>query len=382
MSDKRNPLFYCATDKEVYDVLMSGKQRLTDSVLLELARDRGIFYSPNEDRDDLSDIISLLPHDYYDLNVLLTKREQKGRGEKMQSIVLKTALTTDEIKAVAKEFEAAPPQDETFKVSQNGEKININLEYSDLNFGKSRLMQRVVKEAKIEFDVSPSETVIRFPATAKGQQVVEKLKNRLEEKKKAELPVIQIELTGLSGHEAKTEFFTRLIRGLPGYKLSNVTNVKVESSQSNSIPEDDDDDDPSEIPDAPRHEMLGVVRNVALKGESLLTSKQYQDLKGGGFYIASIIWRSDKTSGERERVEFFAGFDKPKTGEGFTFSIRGIYTLNGLEYIAHPKKPKDEDKKQYIALVEQAALSVLNELLSEQKADSPTNSAEGENEKS
>jgi hypothetical protein len=366
MTEKTNPLFYCATDKEVYDVLMSGKQRLTDSVLLELARDRGIFYSPSEDRDELSDIISLLPHDYYDLNVLLTKREQKGRGEKMQSIVLEGALTMDEIKEVANEMQASPPPDEVVKVSQDGGSLKIGVEYSVLNYGKSRLMQRLVREANVEFEVASDSTVIRFPATAKGQQIVEKIKNRIEEKKKKELSVVKIELTELFGHEAKTEFFTRLIRGLSGYRLSNVTNIRVESSKLVVSDLDEDDDDPSEISDAPRHEMLGVVRNVALKGESLLTSRQYQDLKVGGFYIASIIWTSDKTSGDRERVEFFAGFEKPETGEGFNFSVRGIYTLNGLEYITNAKKPKDDiRKREYVSLVERAALSVIKELVSE-----------------
>lgn len=367
MSDKKNPLFFCATDKEVYDVLMSGKQRLTDGVLLELAKDRGIFYSPEEDRDELSEIMSLLPHDFYDLQVLLARREQKARGEKIQSVVLKGVLTVDEIRMVAKEFEDNPPPDEVVKVGVTDGKVNINVEYPELNYGKSRLMQRVVKEANIEFEIGAESTTLRFPANAKGQIIAERLKDRIEEKRKAEVPVVRIELTELIGHEAKTEFFTRLIRGISGFRLSNVTNVKVESSQAKSS-SDEDDEDPSNIGDEARHEMLGVVRNVALRGESLLTSKQYQDLKSGGFYIASIIWASDKTSGDKERVEFFAGFAKPETGEGFNFSVRGIYTINGVDYVSNIKKPSDEDRKLYISLVEDSALSVLKELLSEQKA--------------
>lgn len=35
-----------ANDKEIYDLLTSGKQRLTENVLHELARDWGIFYFP------------------------------------------------------------------------------------------------------------------------------------------------------------------------------------------------------------------------------------------------------------------------------------------------------------------------------------------------
>ncbi|HFK1840888.1 hypothetical protein [Pseudomonas aeruginosa] len=365
MNDKKNPLYFCATDKEVYDVLMSGKQRLTDSVLLDLAKDRGIFYSPNESRDELSEIMSLLTYDYYDLQVLLSRREQKSRGEKLQSIVLDGKLSIDEVRTVAMEFESSPPTDEKVKVGCERDKINVQVEYSELKYEKSRLMQRVVREANIEFEVGTDSTILRFPANAKGEQLAEKLKGRIEEKRKEKLPVVRIDLSDLVDHDAKTEFFTRLIRGVPGFRLSNVTNVRVESSQQNGGG-DDDDDDPSEITDEARHEMLGVVRNVALKGESLLTSKQYQDLKNGGFYIASIIWRSDKTSGDKERVEFFAGFEKPERGEGFSFSIRGIYTLNGLDYISNSKKPKEEDKKFYVSLIESTALSVLKELRQEQ----------------
>lgn len=34
-----------ANDNDIYDLLISGKQRLTAAVLRELARDRGIFFS-------------------------------------------------------------------------------------------------------------------------------------------------------------------------------------------------------------------------------------------------------------------------------------------------------------------------------------------------
>ena len=44
-------LHYCATDKELYDLLMASKQRITESILLGFARERGIFCSPRESRN-------------------------------------------------------------------------------------------------------------------------------------------------------------------------------------------------------------------------------------------------------------------------------------------------------------------------------------------
>ncbi|MEZ3187617.1 hypothetical protein HZR81_22290 [Pseudomonas sp. LM13] len=75
----KNALQYCATDKEIHDALMSAKQKINEKVLLELAKDRGIFYSAKDSRDDLVSAISLLPHDYHDLNTLLEQRERARR---------------------------------------------------------------------------------------------------------------------------------------------------------------------------------------------------------------------------------------------------------------------------------------------------------------
>jgi hypothetical protein len=47
-------LRYCVTDKEIYDVLMSAKQRINETALHEMARSRGIFLSPQDQREALA----------------------------------------------------------------------------------------------------------------------------------------------------------------------------------------------------------------------------------------------------------------------------------------------------------------------------------------
>lgn len=65
MSEYLNQFF--ATDKDIFDLLASAKQKLTENVLREIARERGIFYSPNDSREALADALSLFP---YTLNEL------------------------------------------------------------------------------------------------------------------------------------------------------------------------------------------------------------------------------------------------------------------------------------------------------------------------
>jgi hypothetical protein len=44
---------YSANDSEIHDLLISQRQQFTTGVLLELGRSRNIFYSREEERDDL-----------------------------------------------------------------------------------------------------------------------------------------------------------------------------------------------------------------------------------------------------------------------------------------------------------------------------------------
>jgi hypothetical protein len=102
-------LKYYATDKEVFDVLASSRQRLSESALLDLARSRGIFYSPRDSREILASNISLLPHDYESLKELLGQSENPNRAEKVTSITLNKKLSASELKQVAQSFAESAP---------------------------------------------------------------------------------------------------------------------------------------------------------------------------------------------------------------------------------------------------------------------------------
>ena len=84
---------YFATNKEIHDLLFSAKQKVTESVLHELLRDRGIFCSPDDSRDALVRYLSHLPHDYADVCGVLERREAAKRGEKTATVAINTELT-------------------------------------------------------------------------------------------------------------------------------------------------------------------------------------------------------------------------------------------------------------------------------------------------
>src|ERR1022692_2939027 len=101
-----------ATDKEIFDVLASSRQRVSETTLLEMARSRGIFYSPWDTREVLAGNVSLLPHDYDSLRQILGKSENPNRAERVTSITLNATISQDVIKSVVKEYTENAPRDE------------------------------------------------------------------------------------------------------------------------------------------------------------------------------------------------------------------------------------------------------------------------------
>lgn len=361
-------LLYCATDKEIYDVLMSSKQRINASVVLELAKDRGIFYSSKDSREALIHRLSILTHDYNDLNIILDQREHAGRTEKLTSITLNAALTIEEIKAVAKEYIAESPPDEKVVAHQKGaDQYMVNVRYSDVDYSKTRLVQRTPKEAGIEFHVEGDKTVIRMPSNAKAREVVDNIKSRLDGKKKTDIPIGLIELSEFTTAAERTRFFTLLISSLKGFKLDNVTSVKVEPIKKDAG-EDEFELDDDQSKEEAKQEALALIKNVALKGESLLASDEYQSLQKKGFFITSIIWRSKQTTIPYPIVEFEAAFDEPEVGKGFKYSVRGALNFVEGEYTKTLRPIEQETKQAFLALIEQTAASTIKQIRSEAEA--------------
>ncbi|MBT2746218.1 MULTISPECIES: hypothetical protein [unclassified Lysobacter] len=358
MNDKLQQ--YCATDKEIYDLLMSGKQKLTESVLFELARDRGIFYSPKATRSDLVEAISSLPHDYLDVIGIIERRDHAKRGEKTTSVTLPVDLTMDEIKSVALAYQAEAKTSEKVRAQQKGaDGYSLNIEYDEYDYSRTRLIQRQRKEAGIEFVKKAGATVIRMPATDKARLVVDSLVRKVEEIRKAEVPAQQITLQGLDSPDDRTSFFTSLISGIKGYDLDTVINLKVASGGGDSDEGGDlDEDEDEDI----KQEMLAVVHSVSMQGSNLVASTQYQQLKQGGFYITSITWRAKESASPYDMIQFDASFENGVDGTGFKYGVKRSARLKSGDYAKHFRPVEEGDRAELFELLESAARSVLAKL--------------------
>lgn len=356
-------LRYYATDKEIFDVLASSEKRVNQASLLEIARERGIYYSPHEARETLASSISLLPHDYDSLRDLLGQSENPNRAERVTSITLNATLTVDAVKKVVDIFRVtAPPDEKVIGRTESPDKYAVQVKYSELDYGRTRLLQRRVREADFRFIVEGNKTTIRMPANSKARAIAEAFKAGLDASEKTDIPTESIEITDLAP-DSRTLFFTSLISTMKGYDLQDVMNVKVQSGDK-SKPElsADEEDDATEDEVTVSEQMLSVVENVALNGKALLATAEYQLLKEKGFYITSITWKSKQTDSPFNIVEFDAGFEEPKEGKGFRYNVRGLYRNNDGQFTRTIRSLTAEQKELIYPLLEETALTTVAEL--------------------
>lgn len=360
MSEYLNQFF--ATDKDIFDLLASAKQKLTENVLREIARERGIFYSPNDSREVLADALSLLPYTLNELVELMQRRETSRRNEKTTTITLDAQIEADDIKAAINDYQEEVGSTEKVNSHLKGaHEVVLNVEYDEMDYSRTRLIQRQRHDATIQFVQQNGKTIVRLPASEKSQRIVENLTSRIESRRKAVVPREIIELDRDFDADERTTFFTRLMSELPGYKLKGVTNIRISPSKSADAEADEDEDLEDDEREAASHEMLVIVRSMALTGENLMASEEYQALRKRGFYITAVTWRADRTSIPYDAPHLHAEFSDGEGGTGFKYSVKGIYRFQEGYYTKTARPADDVEREMLYGLLEATARKVLSE---------------------
>ena len=361
MSRPRDRSLYFASDKDLFDLMTSARQRLSTETLLELIRDRGIFLSGEDPRDHVVDYISLLPHDYHDLHLLLAQTESMSRKEKMTSSTIDYAVSVEDLRKVVSEIERERGERcaEVYSPSvASPARFELEVGYTEVDYSKTRLRQKRGREAKIEFELRTNGVTIRRPANAKSSELVDALLTKLRQIKDENLVARKIDLSSLTSAEARTKFFTEMIRQIPEHRLADVTKVDVDRRlpSGSDLPDDDELHDHSDE----SGKMLVVVRRALLQGAGLLESPEYQSLRDKGFYICNIVWLSQHSSPLGHQIEFTASLGDPEAGTDFSYAVRGLFRRKPNGELNKTKRlVNDQEQRELLRLLESAAWEAL-----------------------
>lgn len=353
------------TDRDVFEILLSSKQRLKQSALIDIAQDRSIFLSQKANREEVADYLSTLPHDYNDLSTLIERTEQAGRLEKTTYVELPSSVEIDDVKSALLEFEKELPATEKINVPVTGKSSLVaNFEYDELDYSRTRLAQRQHKLAQIEVKVESGRTVIRMPANEKARGFVETITAKIGSLKKENLTAKQISLAELTEPSLRNQFFLKLMNGVASHKLQTVTAVKV--ATFDKAPKDDEFDD---VVGEVTPELLAVVNNVALGGENVVMTDEFRQLAARGFFIVAVTWRSIQEEEPRDLIRFSVSFDDPVGGRGIKYAVRFAKRIDGDRFAASFKRLSEIRESSLFGSLEAAASQSLSELIAKKSSD-------------
>jgi len=333
-------------------------------VLHSIAQQRGIYYSATATRDELVTAISRLNFDYQSRQNLLSQAAIKGHQEKVTSSSVTTALSSPllmkTVQALKQDLEKGG---DIVSVTQTQDsKIEVNVEYNEMDFSKTRLKQKIEKEAKIELSVEGETVKIRRPSNNKANNAVNNLIQKIGNFQNKKIVEEKVDLSEILNPKLRTEFFIELFRKLTGFILVDVYKIKV-----NRLAIGDSDTEDEDLIKA-ESELSGIVTKATIEGQGLLFSPEFDRLNADGFYICGGVWIAEVILGH-DRVTFDIGFENPKECTGFHFKIGRIYagpTTKDGKHRLRPPLAGEIDK--YQALIEEESIKAYNKVCNKVKA--------------
>ncbi|MBX4961371.1 hypothetical protein [Rhizobium binae] len=348
-----------ATDKDLFDLLIAPRQKITERIMLELARDRRIFCSSRASRHELADYISSLPHDFQDVAGLIEKGEASTRNERTTFVTVEAeGISEADIRAALNAYKTSVGTSERVTAPPSGAGVVLaNIEYSEFDYSRTHLLQRQNKSAGIEFRLEDGQVRVRLPSTERAQEIVAAIVFELERNKRSTFARSGISVSHLKP-ELRSRFFLNLMRRMDGYRADTVTRLKVSSSNSSEI----EDADGEDVIDGASAEMLHLVKNVALTGQNLLASAEYRQLAESGFFITSMTWRASQQVAPHDKIQFDVSFEDGEAGTGFRYLVRVAQKSTRDTYPQSFRLPTDARKKELFQTIEQTAHAALAEL--------------------
>lgn len=376
MSKTVMPSVYYAEDKDISDLLDSEKRVFNVKRLIMFARKRGVILSPQSTREELVEYLSNLTWSWAQIQEITALTETKDRADKVSSqsvsADLKIADIQEAISAVRDSRMTIGGEVFTIPASQ-GDKLTVKINYTEFEPSKTRLRQRTEKTLLLEVEKRADGFTFRHNANERGGEIVRDIVKTLPENAGKKLEAQTISLEGILDPMKRTQFFIELMKNIPGYDLVNVTSISVNrlgdlpSDEDNASSDDSYDIDPpptssrtASIPSSEADEMLGVVNKLALEGTSLLSSKQYRELREQGFFLSRAVWRSREKATKSLELEFEADFENPQNCVGFRYSVLGTYEMRkrGAETLRKTRTPVSaSDRPKLLSLLEKAAKS-------------------------
>jgi hypothetical protein len=295
---------------------------------------------------------------------------REDREEKLTTCKVETKSDLAQLEEAIRKTQdsRAETNAEHYQISQTKEgSLEVTIVYTEPDFQKARLIQRREREAVIEIHTTSKGLDVRHTQTERANEILAHILTELTPANSPKAPVRQtIELSGVKDHKKRTQFFLNLFSGMKGFRLREVRDLKVDRS----VVEDNEpgaEDSEEEAKAEAKQQLKALVRKVALSGENILVSPQYQQLAKDGFFISKAVWTSTENAGKARLFEFEAEFKDAESATNFAYQIRGVYERNDDGELVKGKSAVGEAEKNLLkSCLEAAAYDSVEQVSAQQ----------------
>jgi hypothetical protein len=335
MSKIKGLSFY-KTDKDIFDQL--HQRTPSKASILEHLKQRGLLISHEEEKEELAEMISPWFTSYFDQKFIVGELGGGNSQKKHNSTEIMLDYNTQDIQSILKDMK----KEMGFAINQAKDgSFSITETYTKADFTKNVLSQNTQKTAEIKIEkTAEGKILVRTNADEKANKITEAIKEKLKEKNTDSYEEFEINLSTLTEPADRTRFFIELINNIDGYNLKDVTSAFINKSATQQEADE---------------EVVGYIKKIALDGDSVHTSGEFQRLTNDGFYLTKIEWtvQSEKATGDK--IDLLAEFTDTVNCSGFKYGIKRVYSIKDNGEYNSGKTPSDSDRTVILPKIELSA---------------------------
>ena len=352
---KQTGSIYYNTDKNVHDALRNKK--FGKKVIVDQLKDRGIFVSHQDEKEDLIEYCSPIFTDYHNQNFIHEILDDTKPRTNYQSREIKADIDVSEIRGLCQQIVSdREAKGESTKVhySPDSNIITIQSSYTEPDYSKSVMSQNLTRTSNIRVEKTDEGLKVRGHSDEKSVSMSKDLINLIkEEDKDRAVDEILISLEAITDPIARSEFFHLLISNVDGYKIDDVKSVDVNHPKNSNSTEDGEEE-----------EVIGFIKRAVLNGGSVLNSPEFKSLNDADFYVTKVKWSATSEELNGDKVDFSAEFKSTDTCTDFIYSVLRIYNRKkDGDYIKHGSTPSEIEKNILLPLVEKSALEAYQSII-------------------
>ncbi|MGE4284548.1 MAG: hypothetical protein AB7G87_12655 [Clostridia bacterium] len=359
------------SDRDILDVMSCNERKMNMNYLYDLMLSRGILISKADSRQEIIDFASTLNYNYKQFKDISKQVAKVSRNEKISSVAVPCSSSDIDLSKISNDLSAqfgTSPQEKYSTTTQTNiqESVQINIEYEEIDHSKTKLIQKTTKEAVIEIDKTSDGVRIRYTANPKINSRVNALIKILETK--LDIPKLkkhEIDFTNISDKSKISEFFESLVTNIEGFKLKDVSSIRLHRPKDDEIQISQDDTDEN-VSDEIVSDSGGLILKASFVGGGLLTSRECTDFLNVGYYISKIRWVGESLDSSHIRVVMEAELGEPLECNGYKFHIMGQYNPKDEDFDIYTASLRDMDletKRDVEKKIESSSFRIYDELI-------------------